>query len=108
MSMNRNLTEEQILCRDTVRKFAEEIVKPKAQDLDDNEEFSYEITAEMANMGFLACFLPTRHVEIHVVDDARSTEVRSAFIPLLVVLKQDATHIRVKLIHGFSSFFQAN
>lgn len=58
MPLNRNLTEEQIILRDTVRKFAEEVIKPKAKELDDKEEFSYDITQQMAEMGFLGAFLP--------------------------------------------------
>ncbi len=61
MPINRGLTEQQILLRDTVRKFAEEVIKPKAKELDEKEEFSYEITKEMAEMGFLGAFLPEQY-----------------------------------------------
>ena len=61
MSINRNLTDEQIMLRDTVRKFAEEIIKPKAKELDEKEEFSYEITQQMAEMGFLGAFIPPEY-----------------------------------------------
>jgi alkylation response protein AidB-like acyl-CoA dehydrogenase len=61
MSINRNLTEEQILLRDSVRKFAEEVIKPKATELDEKEEFSVEITNQMAEMGFLGAFLPEKY-----------------------------------------------
>ncbi len=61
MSPNNNLTEEQKILRDTVRKFAEEVVKPKARELDEKEEFSYEITAQMAEMGFLGAFIPPEY-----------------------------------------------
>jgi short-chain 2-methylacyl-CoA dehydrogenase len=58
MSLNRNLTENQILLRNTVRRFAEEVIKPAAGELDENEAFSTEITQQMAEMGFLGAFLP--------------------------------------------------
>lgn len=61
MPINRNLTEEQILLRDTVRKFAEEEIRPKAKELDEKEEFSYDITKKMAEMGFLGAFLPEEY-----------------------------------------------
>ncbi|MCL5992335.1 MAG: acyl-CoA dehydrogenase family protein [Bacteroidetes bacterium] len=61
MDINRNFTGEQILLRDTVRKFAEEVIKPKARELDEKEEFSVEITKQMAEMGLLACFLPDKY-----------------------------------------------
>jgi len=58
MALNWNLSEEQIFLRDTVRKFAEEVIKPRVKELDDNEEFAYDITAQMAEMGFFGVFLP--------------------------------------------------
>jgi short-chain 2-methylacyl-CoA dehydrogenase len=61
MPLNRNLTQEQILLRDTVRKFAEEVIKPKTKELDEKEEFSVELTKAMAEMGFLAAFLPEEY-----------------------------------------------
>lgn len=61
MSINRNLTDDQILLRQTVRKFAEEIIKPIAGELDEKEEFSSEITQQMAEMGFLGAFLPEQY-----------------------------------------------
>ncbi len=61
MPINRNLNQEQILLRDTVRKFAEEEIKEKAKELDEKEEFSYEITQKMAEMGFLGAFLPDEY-----------------------------------------------
>ncbi|MDQ1267108.1 MAG: acyl-CoA dehydrogenase [Bacteroidota bacterium] len=61
MDCNRNLTEEQILIRDTVRKFAEEVIYPQAKELDEKEKFSTEITSQMAELGLLAAFLPTEY-----------------------------------------------
>jgi len=61
MSLNNNLTEDQILLRDTVRKFAEDIIKPQAKELDEKEEFSYDITRQMSEMGFLGAFLPEEY-----------------------------------------------
>lgn len=61
MPINRNLTSEQILLRESVRKFAEEVIKPKALEYDEKEEFSYEITKQMAEMGFLGAFLPEEY-----------------------------------------------
>ncbi len=61
MPLNRNLIQEQVMLRDTIRKFAEEVIKPKAKELDEKEEFSYEITAEMADMGLLAAIVPEEY-----------------------------------------------
>lgn len=61
MSLNRNLSPEHILLRDTVRKFAEETIKPKVKDLDEKEEFSLELTAQMADMGLFGMFIPENY-----------------------------------------------
>ncbi len=61
MSLNRTLTEEQILLRDTVRKFAEEVIYPIAKELEDKEQFSVELTKQMAEMGFLGAFVPEEY-----------------------------------------------
>lgn len=50
--MDFELTPEQEMLRKTVREFAEEVIKPKVEELDEKEEFSYEITQKMAEMGF--------------------------------------------------------
>jgi short-chain 2-methylacyl-CoA dehydrogenase len=61
MPINRNLTDEQVLLRDTIRKFAEDVMKPQAKELDEKEEFSYEITQQMADLGLLGAFLPGKY-----------------------------------------------
>ncbi|MDX9790886.1 MAG: acyl-CoA dehydrogenase family protein, partial [Candidatus Kapabacteria bacterium] len=66
MSLNRNLSENQILLRQTVRKFAEEVIKPMAGELDESEEFSYDITSQMSDMGFLGAFLPEEYGGSHL------------------------------------------
>lgn len=61
MDNKYNLNEEQILLRETVRKFAEEEIKPIARELDEKEEFSYDLAKKMAEMGFFGCFLPEEY-----------------------------------------------
>src|SRR3989339_1694041 len=61
MSLNRTLSEDQILLRDTVRRFAEEVIYPVAKELDEKEEFSKELTRKMAEMGFLGAFVPEEY-----------------------------------------------
>ncbi len=51
MALNYDLAEDQQILRDSVRKFAEGEIKPKAQELDDKEQFSVELTRQMAEMG---------------------------------------------------------
>jgi alkylation response protein AidB-like acyl-CoA dehydrogenase len=57
--MNFDFTEEQKLLKKTVRDFAENEIAPKAMELDKNEEFSYELTAKMGELGlFGICVSP--------------------------------------------------
>jgi acyl-CoA dehydrogenase len=46
------ITEEHELLRQSVRDFAEREIKPKAQELDEKEEFSIDIVRKMGEMGF--------------------------------------------------------
>jgi len=52
-----SLTPEQEFLRETVRKFAENEIAPIAQELDQQEKFSVEITRKMAEMGFFGAFV---------------------------------------------------
>lgn len=61
MDYKYNLTDEQVMLRETVRKFAEEEIRPIAKELDEKEEFSYVLTKKMAEMGYLGCFLPEEY-----------------------------------------------
>lgn len=61
MPINRNLNEEQILLRETVRNFAESVIYPVAKELDEKEQFSYEITKEMAELGLLGALIPEEY-----------------------------------------------
>ena len=61
MPINRHLSEEQVLLRDTVRKFAEEVIRPVAAELDEKEKFSVDITKQMAEMGFMGAFIPDEY-----------------------------------------------
>jgi alkylation response protein AidB-like acyl-CoA dehydrogenase len=58
MPLNRGLNEDQILLRETVRKFAEDEIKLKSKELDEKEEFSYDLTAGMAELGLLGALIP--------------------------------------------------
>lgn len=55
--MNFDLTAEQNILRQSVREFAEKEIRPVARDLDAREEFSYDLTAKMADMGFFGIFV---------------------------------------------------
>lgn len=53
--------EEHVLIRKTVRDFAEREIKPKAKDLDENSQFSYELTAMMGELGLFGMYLPEKY-----------------------------------------------
>ncbi len=61
MPINRHLSEEQVFLRDTVRKFAEEVIRPVAAELDETEHFSVEIAKQMAELGFMGAFIPEEY-----------------------------------------------
>jgi len=52
------LKEEHNALRERVRRFAEDVIRPVAGQLDDAEEFSIEITAKMGEMGFFGIQVP--------------------------------------------------
>ena len=56
--MDFDLSDEQKTIRDTVRKFAQTRIKPKAHELDENEEFSLALTKEMGELGVFGLIVP--------------------------------------------------
>jgi len=61
MALNFDLTEEQNLTRQAVRDFAEKQIAPLADELDEKEEFSVELTRKMGELGLLGCFVPEKY-----------------------------------------------
>jgi len=59
--MNFQLSEEAIMIRDCVRDFAESVIKPRARELDEKEEFSPEITKQMGDLGLLGFIIPEKY-----------------------------------------------
>ncbi|MCZ7555281.1 MAG: acyl-CoA dehydrogenase family protein [Bacteroidia bacterium] len=53
--------EEHHLLRRTVRDFAENEIRPLAKDLDEKEEFSYELTRKMGEIGLFGIVLPEKY-----------------------------------------------
>ncbi|MDW7692496.1 acyl-CoA dehydrogenase family protein [Flammeovirgaceae bacterium SG7u.111] len=49
------------LIRSSVRDFAEQVIKPKARELDEKECFSVEITQQMGELGIFGMTAPTRY-----------------------------------------------
>ena len=59
--MNFDLSEEQNLTRQAIRDFANKEIAPLARELDENEEFSIEVTGKMAELGLLGCFVSEKY-----------------------------------------------
>lgn len=59
--MNFDLSEEHKMIRDTVRDFAEREIKPVAQQLDEKEQFSVELTKRMGDLGLFGMYLPEEY-----------------------------------------------
>ena len=55
--LNFDLMEEQQILRDSLRDFAENEIKPVAEELDRNEEFSLDLVKKMAEMGLFGMFV---------------------------------------------------
>jgi len=58
---NFNLPEEVEILRNTVRDFAEKEIKPVAEELDEKEEFSVELTRKMGELGLFGMFVPQEY-----------------------------------------------
>ena len=55
--MNFDLTKEQEMIRKEVRRFAAKEIAPVVGDLDENEEFSVELTTKMGEIGLFGMFV---------------------------------------------------
>jgi short-chain 2-methylacyl-CoA dehydrogenase len=55
--MDFSLTMEQDILRKSVRDFAEKEIKPRARELDEKEEFSYDTCRQMADLGLFGMFV---------------------------------------------------
>jgi butyryl-CoA dehydrogenase len=55
------LNEEHLQLRAMARKFADEVVAPRARDLDENEEFPTDTVKQMAELGFLGLPYPEKY-----------------------------------------------
>lgn len=59
--MDFDLSDEQLLVRDTAREFAEREVAPRARDNSRNEHFDHELVAKIAAQGYLGAIVPREY-----------------------------------------------
>jgi alkylation response protein AidB-like acyl-CoA dehydrogenase len=55
------LKEEHVQVREMARKFADEVIAPRARDLDETEEFPADIIKQMGELGFLGLPFPEKY-----------------------------------------------
>src|SRR5712692_5224270 len=60
-ALDFDLSTEQELVRETVRRFALEKVAPIAEELDREKRFPYEIVAELAGLGLMGMTIPEEY-----------------------------------------------
>jgi alkylation response protein AidB-like acyl-CoA dehydrogenase len=61
IAMNFDLTSEQRRWRDLARDFAGGEIRPRAEQLDREQKFPYDIVAEMARLGLMGLTLPQEY-----------------------------------------------
>ncbi len=59
--MNFDLTDEQKAIQSLAREFARDEVKPRAEEMDRNEAFPYELVAKMGELGFMGLPFPEEY-----------------------------------------------
>ncbi|MFA8300969.1 MAG: acyl-CoA dehydrogenase family protein [Hyphomicrobiales bacterium] len=59
--MNFDLSQEQDMIRNTVREFAEREIQPIAGQLDEEEQFSYDLVRKMGELGLLGMNIPSEY-----------------------------------------------
>lgn len=59
--MDFRLSEEQQMIRDTARRFAEEVIAPRAAEMEATGEYPYDIMARMADLGMMGIPFPTAY-----------------------------------------------
>ena len=55
------LTENQLLIRDTIRDFAQKKIKPKVMEWDEAQHFPIEIFRELGELGFMGIIFPEEY-----------------------------------------------
>src|SRR3989441_11581938 len=55
------LKEEHLQVREMARRFADEVVAPRARDLDEREEFPHDIVKQMGELGFMGLPFPEKY-----------------------------------------------
>ncbi len=58
LTFNTELTEDQLIIKNTVREFAENNIRPRVMEFDESQEFPMEIMHQLGKLGFLGILVP--------------------------------------------------
>ncbi len=100
--MNFDLTQEQKMIRETVREFAEREIKPRAKELDEKGEFSYELTKKIGELGLFGMTLPEKY-------GGQGLDTLSYIIAVEEMARIDGSHAATLAAHnslGIAPIFQ--
>lgn len=61
MALCFELPEEALMIKDTVREFAEEVIRPQARELDEKERFSPDLCKQMGELGLFGFCIPEEY-----------------------------------------------
>ncbi|MCF8240028.1 MAG: acyl-CoA dehydrogenase family protein [Melioribacteraceae bacterium] len=59
-SQSIELNEDQLVIRDTIRDFSENIIRPRIMEFDESQEFPMEIMKQLGELGFLGILVPEK------------------------------------------------
>ena len=59
--MDFSLNEEQLMLKEQVRKFCEAELMPRAKDLDETQEFPYDIYKKAGALGYIGSYIPAEY-----------------------------------------------
>ena len=59
--MDFSFNDEQKMIRDVARSFADEVVAPRAAEMDDTGEYPYDILSQMADLGMMGLPFPEKY-----------------------------------------------
>ncbi len=87
------ITDEQNMVRKTARDFAERIIKPVAQKLDEEEKFDVDIIRKMGDQGFFGMVIPEKY-------GGKGMQTLSYIIAVEEIARVDASHAATLAAHN--------
>ena len=61
ITFTNELTEEQLIIKNTIREFAESNIRPRVMEFDESQEFPMEIMRQLGELGFLGILVPEEY-----------------------------------------------